>query len=187
MKKVIIALVILFAGIATANAKSDVTLRNGSLRELKGSNAQMFVRWDYSNSTIEGKEVATYLKERGEDWVRDYNDELAKAESNFKNRLNEKSRDVRAINDENSAEYTIVIKVQDFDYGITALSVVIGMGAGDAHLTGTMEIYKKGQAEPIAVIDIDGVAGAGYGNEIRRVETYRELAEQLAKLIKKAK
>lgn len=187
MKKVILALVILFAGIATANAKSDVELINGSLRELKGSKATMFVRWDYSNSTIEGKEVDTYLKERGEDWVRDYNAELAKAENNFNSRLNDKSKDVRAINDENSADYIIVVKVKDFNYGITALSVVIGMGAGDAHLTGTMEIYKKGQAEPIAVVDIDGVPGAGYGNEVRRIEAYRELAEQFAKLVKKAK
>ena len=187
MKKVILALVILFAGIATANAKSDVTVTNGSLRELKGSKAQVFVRWDYSNSTIEDKEVATYLKERGEDWERDYNSELAKAENNFNSRLNDKSKDVQTVNDENSADYIIVIKVKDFHYGITALSVVIGMGAGDAHLTGTMEIYKKGQAEPIAVVDIDGVPGAGYGNEVRRIEAYRELAEQFAKLVKKAK
>ena len=79
------------------------------------------------------------------------------------------------------------MKVKDFNYGITGLAVAVGFGAGDSHLYGTMEIYKKGQAEPIAVLDVDGVPGAGFGNEIRRVEAYRELAENLAKLIKKAK
>ncbi|MBQ1695766.1 MAG: hypothetical protein II076_07470, partial [Bacteroidales bacterium] len=86
-----------------------------------------------------------------------------------------------------SADYTIVMKVKDFHYGQTGLAVAVGFGAGDSHLYGTMEIYKKGQSEPIAVLDVDGVPGAGFGNEIRRVEAYRELAENLAKLIKKAK
>lgn len=187
MKKTLLAILIILAGIATATAKPDVTVIKGSLLELKKSNAKMFVRWDYANSTIEGKEVNAYLKERGDDWVRDYDTEIAKAESNFRERLDEESKDVQTTNDENSAEYTIVMKVKDFQYGQAGLSVAIGFGAGDAHLTGTMEIYKKGQAEPIAVLDVDGVPGAGFGNEIRRVEAYRELAENLANLIKKAK
>ena len=50
-----------------------------------------------------------------------------------------------------------------------------------------MDFYEKNVKRPFAVIDVDGVAGAGYGNEKRRVETYRELAEQVVKLIKKAR
>ncbi len=187
MKNIVLVIFAVLAGVTIATAKPDVTVIKGSLVELRKSNAKMFVRWDYTNSTIEGKEVNAYLKERGDDWVRDYDAEIARAESNFKERLNDESGDVQAINDEASAEYTIVMKVKDFDYGITGLSVAIGFGAGDSHLSGTMEIYKKGQSEPIAVLDVDGVPGAGFGNEIRRVEAYRELAENLAKLIKKAK
>ena len=54
-------------------------------------------------------------------------------------------------------------------------------------MNASMNFYEKSVKEPSAVIDVDGVAGAAYGNEKRRVETYRELAEQVAKLIKKAK
>ena len=187
MKKITLAIFVILAAVAVASAKPDVTVIKGSLVELRKSNAKMFVRWDYSNSTIEGKEVNAYLKERGDDWVRDYDAEIARAERNFSERLNEESGDVQTVSDDNSAEYTIVMKVRDFKYGQTGLAVVVGMGAGDAHLSGTMEIYKKGQSEPIAVLDVDGVPGAGFGNEIRRVEAYRELAENLAKLIKKAK
>ena len=187
MKKITLAIFEILAAVAVASAKPDVTVIKGSLVELRKSNAKMFVRWDYSNSTIEGKEVNAYLKERGDDWVRDYDAEIARAERNFSERLNEESGDVQTVSDDNSAEYTIVMKVRDFKYGQTGLAVVVGMGAGDAHLSGTMEIYKKGQSEPIAVLDVDGVPGAGFGNEIRRVEAYRELAENLAKLIKKAK
>lgn len=187
MKKIILAIFVIFAAVAVASAKPDVTVIKGSLVELRKSNAKMFVRWDYSNSTIEGKEVNAYLKERGDDWVRDYDAEITRAESNFRERLDDESKDVQTTTDESSAEYTIVMKVKDFNYGITGLAVAVGFGAGDSHLYGTMEIYKKGQSEPIAVLDVDGVPGAGFGNEIRRVEAYRELAENLAKLIKKAK
>ena len=187
MIKKIFAIVVLFASVCVATAKPDVTVIKGSLAALKKSNAKVFVRWDYSTSTIEGKAVKTYLKERGDDWVRDYDAEIARAEENFRERLNDKSSDVSTVTSEQDADYIIVMKVSDFLYGSAALSAAIGFGAGDAHLSGKMEIYKKGAKSPIAVLDVDGVPGAGYGNEIRRVNSYRELAENLAKLIKKAK
>ena len=187
MKKSAIFLFILVASILTAAAKSDVEVIKGSLAELKSSDAKMFVRWDYSNSTIEGKAVKTYLKEQGPDWERDYDAEIARAEENFRERLADKSSDVTTVTSEQTADYIIVMKVSDFQYGSAALSAAVGFGAGDAHLSGKMEIYKKGSKTPIAVLDVDGVPGAGYGNEIRRVNAYRELAENLSKLIKKAK
>lgn len=187
MKKTLLTLFVILAGIVTATAKPDVTIIKGSLLELKGSNAKMFVRWDYTKSTIEDKPVAAYLKERGPEWERDYPAEISRAESAFRKRLGDKSKDVSTVTAESDADYIIVMKVKDFNYGQTALAVTVGFGAGDAHLTGTMEIYKKGQKTPIAVLDVDGVPGKGYGSELRRESAYRELAENLAKLIKKAK
>lgn len=187
MKKTLLTLFIIIAGVVTATAKSDVELQKGSLNELKGSNAKVFVRWDYKNSTIEEKPVAAYLKERGAEWERDYPAELARAEKSFRERLNKKSKDVSTVTEESDADYVIVMKVKDFNYGQTALAVVVGFGSGDARLYGTMEIYKKGQKEPIAVLDVDGVHGNGYGSEIRRETTYCDLADNLAKMIKKAK
>ncbi len=187
MKRNILTLFFILAGIFTAFAKPDVEVVKGSLAELKSSNAKVYVRWDYSNSTIEDKPVNTYLKEHGDDWVRDYKSEIKRAEDNFRERLDDKSKDVSTVTNEKDADYTIVMKVKNFNYGQTALAVAVGFGAGDAHLYGTMEIYKKGQSKPIAVLNVDGVPGTGYGNEIRRENAYRELAENLAKLIKKAK
>ena len=138
MKKTLLAILIILTGIATATAKPDVTVIKGSLVELKKSNAKMFVRWDYTNSTIEGKEVNAYLKERGDDWVRDYDAEITRAESNFRERLDEETKDVQTTTDESSAEYTIIMKVKDFNYGITGLAVAVGFGAGDSHLYGTI-------------------------------------------------
>ena len=184
MKRLFVAIMCVMS-VAVTFAKSDLQVVSGSLSELKGSNAKVSVKWDYSNSTIEKQDIQAFLKEKGAEWERDYKAEIERAESNFASRLNEKSKDVVAV--EGAADYEIVIKVRDFDYGKTAMAVLIGFGSGDARLYGTMEIYKKGVAKPIAVLDMDGVPGDGYGNEKRRVEAYRELAELLAKQIKKSK
>ncbi|MBQ5457505.1 MAG: hypothetical protein IIT61_02145, partial [Bacteroidales bacterium] len=93
MKNIVLVIFAVLAGVTIATAKPDVTVIKGSLVELRKSNAKMFVCWDYTNSTIEGKEVNAYLKERGDDWVRDYDAELARAERNFSERLNEESGD----------------------------------------------------------------------------------------------
>lgn len=176
----------LFACTVAIQAKSDLQLIKGSLVELKGSQATVSVEWDYSHSTIEKKPIKEFLKEKGPDWEADYAAEIKRAEENFISRMNDKSKDVKTIGDSNG-DYKIVVKVRDFDYGSTSASVLVGFGAGDARLYGTMEIYKKGGLKPIAELDMDGVSGAGFGNEKRRVEVYRELAEILSKLIKKAK
>lgn len=166
----------------TAVAKPDVAVIKGSLAELKKSNAKVFVRWDYTNGTINGKDAKVFLSKRGDSWSRDYNAEVASAENKFKDYINNESKDIQAINDENSAEYTIDMKVKDFQYGYPGTSLIIG-----AHLSGIMEIYKKGKTEPIAVIEVDAVPGAGADKEFRRDMAYKELADNLIRLIKKAK
>ncbi len=184
MKKIVAIIVALVSTVFCF--ADDLTILKGSVSVFKGSVSSAVVRWDYSHSTIEGKEINEYLQERGEDWVRDYDSEIKRAEDTFLNRFNKKQKYIKAsVGDD--AEYEIVIKVKNFNYGVTALAVVVGFGAGDAHLYGNVEIYKKGQVEPIAVIYIDGVGGCGYGNEKRRINAYEELAESLASLIKKGK
>lgn len=187
MKRVLLLLSFVMCCVATLFAKADVTLKSGSLSKLKSSNAKVYVVWDYSHATLEGQEVKAFLKEKGPDWTRDYKSEIARSEQNFMERFNEKTKSVKITDKKSEADYTIVIEVKDFHYGSTGVSVLIGFGAGDAHMHALMTFYEKNVKQPFAVIDVDGVARAGYGNEKRRVETYRELAEQVVKLIKKAK
>ena len=187
MKRVVLLLSFVVCCVMSLFAKSDVTLKSGSLSKLKTSKAKVYVVWDYSHATLEGQDVKTFLKEKGKEWERDYKAELEHAEANFMERFNDKTKSVTITDKKSEADYTIVIEVKDFHYGSTGASVLIGFGAGDAHMSGLMNFYEKNTKQPFAVIDVDGVAGAGFGNEKRRIETYRELAEQVVKLIKKAK
>lgn len=186
MKKFLIATLVALMSCMSLFAKSDVELIKGSVLELKNSKATICAVWDYSQSTIEDKEISAYLKEMGPEWQRDYAAEIKRAENAFIKRLQKKSKDVVAV-EGTDADYKIVVKVSNFHYGSTGLSVVIGFGAGDAHLDGTVEVYKVGKDQPIAVFNMNGVPGGGWGNEKRREECYRELANHLVKQIKKAK
>jgi hypothetical protein len=187
MKKLLLITVLTLMSNLCLFASSDLKLVKGSVAELKGSKATICAKWDYSNSTIENKAINDFLNEKGDEWKRDYPKEIAKAEENFLSRLKDKaSKHVTPVEGDD-ADYKIVVKVKNFSYGSTGASVWVGFGAGDARMWGTLEIYKKGASEPIAVIDIDGAGGSGYGNEKRRVECYREMAELLADILKKGK
>ena len=187
MKRILLMLSFVMCCVVSLFAKADVTLKSGSLSNLKTSKAKVFVVWDYSHATLEGKSVKAFLKEKGPDWERDYKSEIERSEANFMERFNDKTKSVTITDKKSEADYTIVIEVKDFHYRSTGVSVLIGFGAGDARMSALMNFYEKNGKQPFAIIDVDGVAGAGYGNEKRRVETYRELAEQVVKLIKKAK
>jgi hypothetical protein len=187
MKKTILTLVVALMASVNAMAGSDLKMESGSVKELKGSGATICAVWDYSKSTIEDKSIKEFLKEKGADWERDYPAEIKRAEENFIERLNDKAKKNFTAVSGNDADYKLVIKVKNFNYGSTGASMWVGFGAGDARIYGKMELYKKGEAKPLATFDLDGVSGSGGGNEQRRVEAYRELAELFCDIVKKGK
>ena len=76
MKRVVLLLSFVVCCVMSVFAKSDVTLKSGSLSKLKTSKAKVYVVWDYSHATLEGQDVKTFLKEKGKEWERDYKAEL---------------------------------------------------------------------------------------------------------------
>lgn len=187
MKKLLLLAAGLFCAV-TMFAKDDVSLEKGSVKELKGSKATVCVKWDYNNSTIDEKPVAEFLKEQGEEWVRDYDKELKQAEAAFLLAIDDEAgKHIKVTVDESESEYIMVIKVKNFHYGSTQATFMVGFGAGDARLWGKVEIYRKGESEPMAVIDVDGVHAGGFGNEMRRATCYAQLGENVGEIIKKGK
>ena len=164
-------MVTLFSAI-TMSAKDDVTVKSGSLAEVKAAgSSNVFIVWDYSAATLEGQNVDAFLKAKGEDWVANYPQELAEAEAEFAKAVS-KSKFVNVTLEKDMAQYIITIKMKDFNYGNTAVAVWVGMGAGDAHFNATVEFTKNGRTETFAVLDADGVPGGGFGNEARRREMH---------------
>ncbi|MFC2408948.1 MAG: hypothetical protein ACFNM8_08475, partial [Prevotella histicola] len=114
MKRVVLLLSFVVCCVMSLFAKSDVTLKSGSLSKLKTSKAKVYVVWDYSHATLEGQDVKTFLKEKGKEWERDYKAELERAEANFMERFNDKTKSVTITDKKSEADYTIVIEVKDF-------------------------------------------------------------------------
>jgi hypothetical protein len=186
MKKFLFLMVALFSAI-TMFAKDDVTIKSGSLAEIKAAGGSfVYIVWDYSAATLGGKDVDAYLKEKGGDWLENYPKELVKAEAEFAKAVG-KSKFINVTTEKDQAQYIITIRVKNFTYGNNALSYWVGFGAGDAHLDGTVEFTKNGSTETFAVLDLDGVPGGGTENEDRLRDAYEELGEWIVKLIKKAK
>lgn len=189
MKKLIVSALV--CAMASFSAFADVKLEKGSIYELKNEDVRVNIVFDYSQCKIEGKEVDAFLKEKGEDWVKDYPMELQKAELVFKDQFNDECDYAQVI--DSDAPYKIVVKIVDFDYGDRGAAFNpfnFSAKSGGAKIEGEIEVYKQGEDAPIAVLKIEDARGNNAitaGNEIRRVMAYYDVAEDLAKAIDKAK
>lgn len=182
-----ICILIVFA-ITSLVAFADAEVKSGSLKELKNAEVRVLVTWDYSKMLIEDKSVAEFLKEKGEDWQKDYPREVAASEATFDVFFNKKNKKYALItDDEEAAQYEMIIHIDEFHYGSTAAAVVFGSFSRGAHIKGHVEVVKLSDKSTIATITFDCSGAAAIGNEARRTLAYQDLAKDLAKRVSKAK
>lgn len=185
MKKILFTLL---AAIVTVSAWADSKLVEGSLINLKNPSARVLVKWDYSNMLIEDQKPEDFLKSKGADWERDYPAEVTAGESAFDVEFNKKDKKFALItDDEDDAQYEMVIHVDAFHYGSLGAAIAFGGFARGAHIEGTVDVIDRESKETIAVLSYNCAGAASYSNESRRILAYMDLAKDLAKQIKKAK
>lgn len=195
MKKISLFLAMCLMAIVNVNAGNDFSVLEGSVLPLKDSSVRFTLTWDYSECLIEGKAVDVFLKEKGDDWVRDYPGEIAASEATFAAWYNKKSKFALITDDADVAEYDVVIKVTKFDYGSTGASVAMSLAfgafarkAGGASLDGEMLVYKKGTKDLVARLNIDHFVGDNAMNNTgRRTNVYFGLGKEFMKFLKKQK
>lgn len=188
MKKLIVSALV--CAMASFNAFADVDVESGNLSDLKNKEVRVLIEFDYSQCKIEDKDVDAFLKEKGQDWVESYPNEIASAESSFIAKFNKKSKYCKITSDEEIADYKLVFKITKFHYGSTGASVIFGGGftkkAGGASVVGVIEVLKNGDSKSVALLKVDGLGDSSWSNEARRINAYVDVAEDLAKVIKKA-
>lgn len=189
MKKVLLTSLVLFAALTTW---ADAKVQSGSLHGLKNASSRILVTWDYNKMLIEDMTPEAFLKEKGPEWERDYPAEVAAGESAFATNFNKKNKKYAQItDDEDAAQYEMIIHVDKFHYGSTAAAVIFGGFARGASLVGTVEIVDKATKSIICTINFDCAGKASgvkaYGSEGRRIYACEDLAKDLAKLVSKAK
>ncbi len=189
MKRFVIFSMVMFI---TVTSWADANVKSGSMHACKNAATRITVTWDYSKMLIEDMTPEAFLKEKGPEWERDYPAEVAAGESAFAANFNKKNKKYAQItDDEDAAQYEMIIHVEKFHYGSTATAVIFGGFARGASLEGTVEIVDKATKSIICTINYDCAGKASgvkaYGSEGRRVYACEDLAKDLAKLVSKAK
>ncbi|MGN0236683.1 MAG: hypothetical protein ACI4AK_01120 [Lepagella sp.] len=170
------------------SAMADADVTSGSMISLKDPDARILVTWDYSNMLIEDQKPEDFLKEKGPDWERDYPAEVASSEAAFDIFFNKKCKKFAQVtDDEDAAQYELIIHVDKFHYGSTAAAVIFGGFSRGASIEGTVDVVKLADKSKVATLSFDCSGKTAYSNEARRTLAYNDLGQDLAKLINKAK
>lgn len=185
MKKILFLSLVILTALTTWG---DAKVKSGTMRNLKNADTRVLVTWDYSKMLIEDKSPEAFLAEKGSDWQKDYAAEVAASESAFTTKFNKKNKKYALItDDEDAAQYEMIIHVDKLHYGSTAVAVIFGGFGRGAHLEGTIDVVDTATKTVVCNIKFDCSGEALLGNEARRVSAYEDLAEDVAKLVSKAK
>lgn len=169
-------------------ADDELQVTANNLSAFNDPNATATVIFDYSNLKIEGTQYEQYLKEHGEDYVRDWPIQNKECEDVFIQQWNKSNSKGLKVDAEKGKPYTMRFEVTDLDLGNVAAALVIGFGAGGAKMSGTMYLYKGDSQTPELTVKITGQTGhSKYTETKRRKDLYKELAQDLVKEIKNTK
>jgi hypothetical protein len=183
LKSFLISLLCLI-GVANVFAGNPVTVKSGSVSALK-TPSKALLEVDWSTTKVGDQTLDTYLKGRGEDWVRDWPRDKETAASYFKSRFNKKSKGLKITSDASVATHKILIHVKYMDVG-NAFGTFMPFGgakAGGVIMIGTVDIVNLATNQVLCVLDVDEVKGKGAMFETARMGLmFDMLAKKVCKL-----
>lgn len=174
-----------FVVFTTTSSFAGITVKSGSVAVVNEQGTVASFVFDYSKLLIEDKPMMEYLKGRGDDVVRDWPKESAACEEEFLNRWNQQNKRGLTLTENSDAKYKMVITVEKLDLGSFGASFVVGFGAGGAKMSGKIEIFENGNAQPILTLTVvDQTGRSKLTEQKRRANLYRELVDDALKEIK---
>lgn len=186
MKKLIFLLV-MACSVLKLSAEESIVIKSGDASIVKDATIVASVVFDYSNTMLDGNPLMEQLKSRGEDFVRDWPQESKECEAEFVIRWNKKNKKGLQVTADEGKSYRMVVTVDQLDMGSFAASFLLGMGAGGAKMSGKVNLYKEGEADPVLSISVDGQTGKSeYSEQGRRTSLYKELVDDMLDVLKEA-
>jgi uncharacterized membrane protein len=176
----------LFCTVAVIAGK-PVTVKSGKVSVLK-TQSKSLLEIDYSSTKVGKLPLNEYLKERGDDYLKDWPRESETAASYFREQFNKKSKGTKITSDEEAASYKIVISPKFIDMGNAgSFFVTMAIGgsrkAGGVIMSGPIEIIDLATNKVVCVLYVDDVKGKGHPKDaIRMGMMYQELAKKMCKL-----
>ncbi len=192
MKKGLFLAVLVFVFALAANAKGDrVTILSGDGTVLLESGKTAVLEFDYQNTTVEGKPLKTYLKEKGEKYVTDWPEIAKVTRTRFINGFNTRNKKGVQIIESGDSDLQLKIVIEKLHFGNAAAAVIVGGfgSAGGAEITGKL-IVKDNSGNQLAEYEILEVRGNGATDfsESKRLGTcYENAAKMIIKTSSKSK
>ena len=151
---------------------------------------QALVEVDYSKTMVKDQTLGEYLKGRGDDFVRDWPNDRAKALEYFTYRFNKKNKKGMQIGtDLTDAKYKMVIYIDWMDMGNGASGFLpwSGSKAGGVIIKGRCDVIDIKAAQYVCRMTFDEVKGSANPSETTRMGmAYFYLANYIFKLSKDA-
>ena len=201
----IVALLLMFLCTGVCAQKSVINVESGSISVLRQHKA-VCMEWDYSNTQIvefkhngkdytEAMTLDEYLKQRGDDFVRDWPKDHQYAEGLFASFFNQRvSKKYNALYFESSSEYNqqgkdykMLIHVDRLDWG-NMNSFVNPMAmpkSGGAIFDGSIEIINLSTGETECVLRAFVKGTGSLQDRSRLAFAYMEMVNQIRGIVKK--
>ncbi|MDR1343556.1 MAG: hypothetical protein LBK18_09945 [Prevotellaceae bacterium] len=177
------------ASVFAAKAK-PVAVASGSISVLK-SPSKVFLEVDYSAAKVGEQALDEYLKGRGDDFVRDWPEDIKKTSASFAlsfNRENRKGAQIPfpLMEDAGDAAYKLVIRIESIDMGNGSrfFNPFAPPKAGGIIISGAVDIVDTKTNEVVCTLKVNKVKGRGDVSESKRLSwMFGELAELICKLL----
>ncbi|MDR0895170.1 MAG: DUF4421 domain-containing protein [Prevotellaceae bacterium] len=176
--------IILYA--TTTYAANPVSVKFGNPSIFK-QRVKAVIEFDYSNAKVGKKDLNTYLKDRGENFVRDWPQDKITAGNLFITQFNKKNKDgLQIVANTETATYKIIVHVQDLDMGNPASSFIPFSPAksGGCIMSGIIEIMDINANNIVCSLSVNKVKGMKSVSETSRIGLmYYDLAKCVCDLI----
>ena len=170
--------------VMTAAADNPLRLKAGSLKPLKDAGQTISCTIDFSKTKGNRKPLDQYLTEDYGSSRRDFNEQVPTMEKWFTDRWNDDIKKGPKYTKNADAPFHMVVEVRTLQLGSRN-------GLGASSFSGYVNFYRKGEAEPFAVVEVLKQQGTQFGTPLPGYlglnQAFSDLAEFLCKLIKRAK
>ncbi len=191
MKKLMM-MVLMTMMVVVANAKGNsVTLVSGNGDILLDSKKTATITFDYSKTMVEGKHIDTFLKDRGDNFVKDWPAIAKVGLDQFIKSFNSKNKKGVQIIEKGGADLKMVMNVADLYFGNAAKAAILGglpgSNGGGAIISGRLIITDAKSGEKVAEYDILKVYGIGatdFSESKRLAHCYDSVVRKILKASK---
>lgn len=169
---------------SSSTTPAQYTVKAGDVSILK-KDITALLELDFSKTMVEKQHIDEYLKSRGDDFVKDFPEDIAGATNVFIYQFNRKNNGMQISTNVNNAEYKMVICITNLDYGNAGSSFVpfAGAKAGGCIIDGTINILNLKTNEMFEIHKFNGIKGNGnFSDKGRLNAVFIELANKIVKL-----